>query len=431
MDQKRHHLQGDRAATEQLLDEYIDYLMDHSDSEHPAWNLEMIRSGKSNKWNYIDGCMITGILERYAITGEARFLDFADRFMSGFVEEDGRIRTYDPAEYSLDNVNPAKNLFTLYDLTGKEKYRKALELVRSQLSTMPRTPEGNFWHKLIYPNQVWLDGIYMALPFYMEYEKRFDAQKDCLDICRQIANVEIRMRDPKTGLYYHGYDASRKMYWADPDTGCSPNFWLRAEGWFIRGLVDVLEIMKDLPMQDESVHLQHMLLDLAKALTWKGAEKAAKLVTFANAYDLPVITVVDVTSYKNTECTESHMPTSAAKLAYAYANADVPMITVVKNALGTAGLSFGAKALGADVVYAFNNSKIGVIDAAQAAKVVADGDAEAEKKFASENTALAAAKRGYVDEIIAPEETRQRIAAALQMLGYKSVYRPDKKSGTV
>ena len=267
MDQKRHHLQGDRAATEQLLDEYIDYLMDHSDSEHPAWNLEMIRSGKCNKWNYIDGCMITGILERYEITGEARFLDFADRFLSGFVEEDGRIRTYDPAEYSLDNVNPAKNLFTLYDLTGKEKYRKALELVRSQLSTMPRTPEGNFWHKLIYPNQVWLDGIYMALPFYMEYEKRFDAQKDCEDICRQIANVEIRMRDPKTGLYYHGYDASRKMYWADPDTGCSPNFWLRAEGWFILGLVDVLEIMKDLPMGAERVHLQHMLLDLAKALS--------------------------------------------------------------------------------------------------------------------------------------------------------------------
>ena len=267
MDQKRHHLQGDRAATEQLLDEYIDYLMAHSDSGHPAWNLEMIRSWKSNKWNYIDGCMITGILELYEITGEARFLDFADRFLSGFVEEDGHIRTYDPEEYSLDNVNPGKNLFPLYDLTGKEKYRKATERVRSQLSTMPRTPEGNFWHKLIYPNQVWLDGIYMALPFYMEYEKRFDAQKDCPDICQQIANVEIRMRDPETGLYYHGYDASRKMYWADPDSGCSPNFWLRAEGWFILGLVDVLEIMKDLPMQAESVHLQHMLLDLAKALS--------------------------------------------------------------------------------------------------------------------------------------------------------------------
>ncbi len=169
----------------------------------------------------------------------------------------------------------------------------------------------------------------------------------------------------------------------------------------------------------------------SSALTWKGAEKAAKLVTFANAFDLPVISVVDVCSYLNTECTESHMPEAAAKLAYAYANADVPVITVVKNALGTAGLTFGAKALGADVVYAFAGSKLGVMDAEQAAKVVADGDQEAEKKFAAESTALAAAKRGYVDEIIAPEETRQRVAAALQMLGWKSVYRPDKKSGTV
>ncbi len=260
------HLQGDRAATEQLLNEYIDYLMEHSDSEHPAWNLEMIRSGKTNKWNYIDGCMITGILQLYEITGEERFLAFADRFLDGFVQEDGSIRTYDPAEYTLDNVNPAKNLFCLYDRTGKEKYRKAIELVRSQLDTMPRTEEGNFWHKKIYPNQVWLDGIYMAMPFYMEYEKRFHDQKDCMDICRQIANVEKRMRDPKTGLYYHGYDASKEMYWADPVTGCSPNFWLRAEGWFVLGLVDVLELMQTLPMPEESAQLKRMLNELADAL---------------------------------------------------------------------------------------------------------------------------------------------------------------------
>ena len=169
----------------------------------------------------------------------------------------------------------------------------------------------------------------------------------------------------------------------------------------------------------------------SQKLTWKGADKAARLVSFANAFDLPVISVVDVTGYCNCECTEKHMPTAAAKLAYAYSNADVPVITVVKNALGTAGLTFGAKALGADIVYAFNNSKIGVMDADQAAKVVADGDAELAKKFAEENTALAAAKRGYVDEIIEPQETRQRIAASLQMLGWKSVYRPNKKNGTV
>jgi len=169
----------------------------------------------------------------------------------------------------------------------------------------------------------------------------------------------------------------------------------------------------------------------SQKLTWKGADKAARLVSFANAFDLPVVSIVDVTAYCNCECTEKHMPTMAARLAYAYSNADVPVITVVKNALGTAGLTFGAKALGADIVYAFNNSKIGVMDAEQAAKLVSDGDAEAAKAFAEKNTALAAAKRGYVDEIIEPQETRQRIAASLQMLGWKSVYRPDKKNGTV
>lgn len=167
------------------------------------------------------------------------------------------------------------------------------------------------------------------------------------------------------------------------------------------------------------------------ALTWKGADKAAKLVTFANAFDIPVISIVDVKSYCNCECTEKNMPAAAAKLAYAYSNADVPVVTVIKNAVGTAGLTFGAKALGADVVYAYNNSTLAVMDAKKAAELVADGSAEAAKTFAEENSALAAARRGYVDDIIAPEETRQKIAAALQMLGWKSVYRPDKKNGTV
>lgn len=227
-----------------------------------------------NKWGWVDSPLYLPLIVPTLFAQDTYFVFMLIQFLRNIPKELDEAAKIDGCSalgtlwhVIVPVLNPAKNLFTLYDLTGKEKYRKALELVRSQLSTMPRTPEGNFWHKLIYPNQVWLDGIYMALPFYMEYEKRFDAQKDCEDICRQIANVEIRMRDPKTGLYYHGYDASRKMYWADPDTGCSPNFWLRAEGWFILGLVDVLEIMKDLPMGAESVHLQHMLLDLAKALS--------------------------------------------------------------------------------------------------------------------------------------------------------------------
>lgn len=267
MGQQAGHLKGGREETEKLLNEYIDYLMEHSDSGHPAWNLETIRSGKENKWNYIDGCMIRGILSLYEITEDEKYLRFADDFMGGFVESEGAIRTYDAMEKNLDNINPAKNLFFLYDKTGKEKYLKAMKNVRSQVDMMPRTKAGNFWHKNIYPYQVWLDGLYMAQPFYLEYEKRFNNSQKAYDVYEQICNVEKLMRDEKTGLYYHAYDETRTMYWADKETGLSPNFWLRAEGWFILSLVDVLEIMMDMDMESEFKHLQKMLTDLTVALS--------------------------------------------------------------------------------------------------------------------------------------------------------------------
>ena len=155
-------------------------------------------------------------------------MDFSKKFLDYFVKDNGVIETYDPAEYNLDNVNQGKNLFTLYDLTGNQRYRDAIETIRGQLETQPRTKEGNFWHKKIYPNQVWLDGTYMAQPFYMEYETRCNGMHGCIDSYKQFMNIRKHMKDAKTGLYYHGYDESREMYWANPETGCSANFWLRA-----------------------------------------------------------------------------------------------------------------------------------------------------------------------------------------------------------
>ena len=254
-----------RQETDALLREYMDYLLEHSDAAHPFWNIEIIRQGIANKWNYIDGCMISAVLSLYDYTGDRKYLDFADAFVGDFVQEDGSIRTYRTDEYNLDNINPAKNLFRLYDLTGKEKYRKALDLVRSQLDTMPRTGAGNFWHKEVYPNQVWLDGLYMAQPFYMEYETRYRGMQGCLDCFRQFRNVEKLMRDDVTGLYYHGYDESRQMYWADPETGLSPNFWLRSIGWFTLGITDTAAAM-DESMYYERSFLIRMLGDLAESL---------------------------------------------------------------------------------------------------------------------------------------------------------------------
>ena len=223
------------------IEKYIEELMEKSTPDRPIWNIEKIMQGLKSTWNYIDGCMIKAILEMYAITKEDKYLKFADDFIDCKVNADGTIEGYDVDELNIDNVNAGKTLFELFDLTGKEKYRKAIDLVYSQVAQMPRTKEGNFWHKNIYPDQVWLDGLYMCQPFYMEYETRFHDKKNYDDIFRQFFNVEKNMRDPKTGLYYHAYDSSRAMFWCDRVTGLSQNFWLRALGWFSMALLDTLD----------------------------------------------------------------------------------------------------------------------------------------------------------------------------------------------
>ncbi len=224
------------------IDAYVRRLIKESSPEHTAWNIENIRQGRPASWNYIDGCMMTALLAMSDITGEREYADFAERFIDWFVAEDGSIRSYDPEKYNLDDINEGRVLFPLYERTGKEKYRKAAELLRRHLERQPRTAEGNFWHKAIYPHQVWLDGLYMAQPFYALYELTFGGG-DAGDTCRQIETVRRRMYNAEKGLYYHGYDASRSAFWADRATGCSKSFWLRSIGWFAVALADLTEIL--------------------------------------------------------------------------------------------------------------------------------------------------------------------------------------------
>ena len=178
-----------------MLGDYVDYLIANSSADAPMWNIEKVRSGKPNKWNYIDGCMITACLSLYKTTGDEKYLSFSRDFIDYFVQPDGSIKTYDPKEYNLDNVNQGKNLFTLYDIFGDEKYRRAIDTIRSQLLTQPRTKEGNFWHKDIYPWQVWLDGTYMAQPFYMEPESRDNknAYHHVLYLGERIERIDYRL----------------------------------------------------------------------------------------------------------------------------------------------------------------------------------------------------------------------------------------------
>lgn len=249
-----------------VIEQYIDELIERSTLDVPAWNIEKAKNGQKAGWNYIDGCMILALLETYHTTGEKKYLDFADAFIDHRVMEDGSIAGYRSEEYNIDNVNAGKTLFLLYELTGREKYRRAIDVVYGQLLGQPRTEEGNFWHKKIYPNQVWLDGLYMGQPFYMEYETRFDERKHYDDIFRQFFNVVRHMRDEKTGLYYHGYDASRTIFWCDRTTGLSQNFWLRAIGWYSMALLDTLSKTEPEGYEEEYGQLKQVFRELIDSL---------------------------------------------------------------------------------------------------------------------------------------------------------------------
>lgn len=233
---------------EEAINKYIDKLMQSKPGE-PLWNIEAIRQGKPAVWNYIDGCMMSSLIEMYKTTKDKKYIDFVIDFVDYYVKDDGTIIGYNPDKHSTDDICESRILFDLYKITGKEKYSKAIELTHSQILTQPRTKEGNFWHKEIYPNQVWLDGLYMAQVFYTRYQTE-RGKMDYQDIVNQFKNVRKIMFDEKAKLYYHGYDSSKQMFWADPKTGLSKNFWLRSIGWFTVALVDVLDYM-DEQMYDE------------------------------------------------------------------------------------------------------------------------------------------------------------------------------------
>lgn len=197
-------------------------------------------AGKQEKWSYEQGVVLKGVEGVWRNTADENYFKFIQHTMDRFVNDDGTIKTYKLADYNIDNVLNGRVLLLLYEVTGQDKYRKAAALLREQLKTHPRTSEGGFWHKKIYPSQMWLDGLYMGEPFYAEYASKFHEDADFDDIARQFILMELHAKDTRTGLLYHGWDESRKQRWANPQTGLSANFWGRAVGWYAMALVDTL-----------------------------------------------------------------------------------------------------------------------------------------------------------------------------------------------
>lgn len=220
-------------------------------SDEAPWSVRMAASVMarhpvySDEWHYELGVILKGFEKLWERTGDERYYDYIRTNMDPFIGPDGAIGTYDMADYNLDQINAGKMLFPLYARTGEARYRQAADTLRKQLRQHPRTSEGGFWHKQIYPYQLWLDGVYMAGPFLAQYGVTFDEPEAIDEVVHEILLVARYTRDAKTGLFYHGWDEKRHQVWADPVTGLSANFWGRAMGWYAMALVDVLDVLPE------------------------------------------------------------------------------------------------------------------------------------------------------------------------------------------
>ena len=223
------------------------------------------------KWNYTTGLELLSFLDVAARQKDilhAKILDYVDAWYDAAIDNDGTIYKYKQGNYSLDHICPGRTLFQLYDLTGKAKYRKAMDVLYAQLQSQPRTKEGGFWHKQIYPDQMWLDGLYMAEPFYAEYTVRYvtDLQEKAAnfaDIAQQFIIVAEHTYDSGTQLYRHAWDSSHKMFWASPYSGKSAHAWGRALGWYMMALADVLPLLpENTPGRDRMLEIFRNLAEI-------------------------------------------------------------------------------------------------------------------------------------------------------------------------
>lgn len=220
------------------------------------WSVQMANSimNKYNKlidyngkgrsgWSY-DVAMLAISIDKLGNT-DMKYSDYMKLYYDNFINKDGTVKKYSLEEYNIDMINPAKGLFTLYKRTGEEKYKKAINLFVDQMKSHPKTKTGGYWHKQKYPNQMWLDGIYMASPFLAQYAMEYNSPEWFEVVSHQVLLIHEKTLDPATGLLYHAWDESKEQRWSNPETGQSPHFWSRAMGWYIMAIVDILDFFPE------------------------------------------------------------------------------------------------------------------------------------------------------------------------------------------
>jgi unsaturated rhamnogalacturonyl hydrolase len=200
-------------------------------------------TGHPGEWGYEEGVLLDGMAAEWHATADGQAFAYVKAAVDKYVTKEGTIIGYRGEGHTLDDVEMGRAVLLVYRVTQQAKYYRAAKFLEEQLAVQPRTASGGYWHKQIYPNQMWLDGAYMAEPFRAAYAATFQRPGDFDDIAKQLLLMDARMRDPKTGLMRHGWDESKETAWADKQTGLSPEVWARAMGWYAMALVDVLDWM--------------------------------------------------------------------------------------------------------------------------------------------------------------------------------------------
>jgi unsaturated rhamnogalacturonyl hydrolase len=217
---------------------------------------------ESPQWNYTLGLVLASMVKVSDAKHNQIYYQYASAYGDTMVNAEGKIRDYDQSEFNIDHIAPGPMLFQFYHASNEERYKEAIETLMYQLTWQPRTTDGGYWHKLRYPWQMWLDGLFMGEPFQAQYALEFGHPELFNHIAEQFILAEKHTKDPKTGLLYHGWDESRIQLWANPETGCSPHFWGRAIGWYCMGLVDVLDFFpKKHPQRNELIAILTRTLD--------------------------------------------------------------------------------------------------------------------------------------------------------------------------
>ncbi len=263
---------GQAEKQKPLTSEYaLDWAKRLADSEIRRKAYDYVYGGfdkmrfRESRYTYTTGLLAQSFDDLNQATDVPRYRQAAEAIIGSFITSDGDILTYKESDYNIDKINSGKMLLRLYNQTGDDKYKIAASQLRTQLKNHPKTSNGAFWHKKKYPHQLWLDGVYMGMPFLAQYSVMFEDGASLEEAVHEFEITRDYLLDESTGLYFHGWDESKSIEWANPQTGLSQEFWARGMGWLSMAAVDILDYIPE-SRPELRKKVLNIIADLAKTL---------------------------------------------------------------------------------------------------------------------------------------------------------------------